>query len=82
MPSGVSWSRVMVTVEMELPRRASSNEWYGRWSCSFSCLRLLIIDPPRRLLPGFTEAGLPKSAPFGLLPHCQPGSWPWAISGM
>lgn len=37
---------------------------------------------PNRLDPGLTDAGRPKSAPFGSLPHCQPGSWPECISGI
>lgn len=37
---------------------------------------------PNKLDPGFTDAGRPKSEPFGSLPHCQPGSWPECISGI
>lgn len=72
--------------EKALPRRANSIALllYGGRSCSFSCLPVafIIIAPlPRRLLPGLTDAGLPKSEPFGSLPHCQPGSL-WPRSGM
>ncbi len=77
----VSCSRALVTVEIELPRRAKSSRSYDPPSGPGS--NLVSSEAPRhRLDPGLTGAGFPKSAPLGSLPHCHPGSWPAEISGM